>query len=67
LFIGGNDLCRACNDEVKYSAANYVNNIRTTLNYLKNNLERVYINVVLTLDVTGIDLLTGSTCRNMQK
>lgn len=42
-------------------------NIRTTLDYLKANLPRTLVNLVISLDVSGIETLTGYTCRNMQK
>jgi len=66
LFIGGNDLCKFCDDRNKYSVTNWVNNIRNTLDYLMTNLENAFVSVMVTLDVTGINVLTGSTCRNMQ-
>ena len=66
FFVGGNDLCKACKDS-KYTAANYMNNIRSTLNFLKANMPRTLVNLVISLDVSGIEDLTGSTCRNMQK
>ena len=67
FFIGGNDLCKSCKDVPKYTPNNYIDNIRKTLDYFKANLPRAFINLVLTLDVTGIEDLTGLTCRNMQK
>ena len=39
----------------KYSVNNYVKNIRDTLDYFQNNLPKTLVNLVLTLDVTGID------------
>lgn len=44
-----------------------MNNIKAALDYLKANLPRTLVNLVVSLDVSGIELLTGSTCRNMQK
>jgi len=67
FFVGGNDLCKSCKDTKKYSVNNYVNNIKKTLDYFKANLPRTFVNLVLTLDVRGIQVLTGTTCRNMQK
>ncbi|RNA24384.1 phospholipase membrane-associated-like [Brachionus plicatilis] len=66
MFVGGNDLCKACRDS-KYTAANYMKNIRAALDYLKANLPRTLVNLVVSLDVSGIEILTGLTCRNMQK
>lgn len=67
FFIGGNDLCNSCKDVNKYTPAKYIDNIRVTLDYIKANLPRAFVNLVLTLDVTGIQDLSGITCRNMQK
>lgn len=65
FFIGGNDLCKSCKD-IKLTGENFVKNIKETLDYMHLNLPRTLVNMVLTLDVTGIDVLTGFTCRNMQ-
>ena len=54
FFIGGNDLCKSCKDINKYSPAKYMDNIKNTLDYMKANLPRTFVNLVLTLDVTGI-------------
>jgi phospholipase B1 len=67
LFIGGNDLCGSCNKGDKFSPANYIGNIQKALDYFKANLPRTLINLVLTLNVVGIDYLSGITCRNMQE
>jgi phospholipase B1 len=65
FFIGGNDLCDSCRDS-QQTPENFVKNIRDTLDYFKAELPRTLVNLVLTLDVTGIEVLDGLTCRNMQ-
>ena len=67
FFIGGNDLCKSCNDKNKYTIQNYVDNIQKTLDYFRDNLPRTLVSLVLTLDVRGIEEVPGITCRNMQK
>jgi phospholipase B1 len=67
VFIGGNDLCKFCTDRGNYTAARYLSNLKSTLQYFKANLKRTFVSLVISLDVTGIDILTGVTCRNMQK
>jgi phospholipase B1 len=67
FFIGGNDLCDFCADLIHSSADNFVGNIRSTLDYFHQNLPKTLVNMVVTLDVNGIDILDGITCRNMQK
>jgi lysophospholipase L1-like esterase len=54
FFIGGNDLCKSCKEEDKYTANNYIDNLKKTLDYLKESLPRAFINLVLTLDVSGL-------------
>lgn len=66
FFVGGNDLCKFCKDEAKYEPANYVGNIRNTLDYFQSNLPRALINLVLTLDVKGIEIMNvGYVCKTM--
>lgn len=62
LWIGGNDLCRSCNDWEKFSSDNYVRRISETLVYLKDNLPRTLVNVPQTLDVTEITETNGLVC-----
>ena len=38
LFIGGNDLCEVCNDQIVYSPGAYVNNIQRALQVLYNKV-----------------------------
>ena len=52
FFIGGNDLCEACEKD-RQTAKNFLQNIRETLDYFEANLKRTVVNLVLTLDVTG--------------
>lgn len=59
LFIGGNDLCKFCDDKDMYSADNYVKNIKESLDYLKANLPRAFVNVVTSLNVANVKDLTG--------
>lgn len=67
FFVGGNDLCKFCKDKAKYQPINYVNNIQATLDFLQANLPRTLVNLVLTLDVTGIQYISGTfVCRTMQ-
>lgn len=67
FFVGGNDLCKYCKDKAKYQPANYIANIQATLDYLQANLPRALINLVLTLDVTGIKDISGTfVCKTMQ-
>jgi phospholipase B1, membrane-associated len=67
FFVGGNDLCKYCKDKDKYQPLNYLNNIQATLDFLQTKLPRTLVNLVLTLDVTGIQYMSGTfACRTMQ-
>jgi hypothetical protein len=46
LFIGGNDLCRFCNDLNKYSPENYISEIRNGLDLLYSQVPRAFVNLV---------------------
>ena len=56
-----------CNLKAKLNAESYVRNIRNTLDYFHDNLPRTLINLVLTLDVSGIETLDGVVCRKLHK
>ncbi|XP_065845874.1 phospholipase B1, membrane-associated-like [Oscarella lobularis] len=64
LWIGGNDLCKYCyTDKSKggTTAQEYHDAIKESLDYLKANLPRTFVNLVITVDVTKIARrLTGT-------
>ncbi len=56
------------NLKAKYQPDRYYLNVRDTLDYFRSNLPRTLINMVLTLDVTGIEVLNnGYVCKTMHK
>lgn len=59
--------CCFFSSKVKYSTANYIRNIQNTLDYFMANSPRTVVNLVMTLDVSGIVQLNGAVCRTMQK
>jgi len=62
IFIGGNDLCAACNDYNTYSTANYIFHIKNVLGYIKQNFNNVIVNLVPAIDVTELSQLTSGLC-----
>jgi phospholipase B1 len=62
LFIGANDLCHYCENNNKYSPLNYQNTFRQTLRILRDNLPRLFINVITSIDVTKLYELSGGLC-----
>jgi phospholipase B1 len=66
LFVGGNDLCVFCNNDLNaYNPTSYANNIEQTLDYLHQNVPRAFVNLVLVLDVRNVEKLNagGLVCQ----
>lgn len=61
-FIGGNDLCQYCYNFHKYSAEQYVENIKQALDILHKEMPRTIVNVMGILRVTDVDHLSGLKC-----
>ncbi|KAM9241337.1 phospholipase B1, membrane-associated [Leptosomus discolor] len=64
LFIGGNDLCKFCNDPVHYSPENYTYNLQIALDILHREVPRTFVNLVTILSITSLrELYTSkNTC-----
>ncbi|XP_060042775.1 phospholipase B1, membrane-associated-like isoform X2 [Erinaceus europaeus] len=54
LFIGSNDLCHFCEDTQLYSPENFLNNIKATLDLLKEKVPRVLVNLVSPIDIVPL-------------
>ncbi|CAF3349166.1 unnamed protein product [Rotaria sp. Silwood2] len=69
FFIGGNDLCIFCDDLNKHSPKNFTKYVTETLDYLHANIPRAFVNLVLVLDVRGVELLNagGPVCKLLHK
>jgi len=52
LWIGGNDLCAACNGNSRNFPANYNNYIKTALDTLRAQMPRTFVNLISIVDVT---------------
>ncbi|KAJ8044684.1 Phospholipase B1, membrane-associated [Holothuria leucospilota] len=61
-FIGGNDLCQYCFNFHKYSAEQYVENIKQALDIMHREMPRTLVNVMGVLRVSDVDHLSGLTC-----
>ncbi|PIO52998.1 hypothetical protein TELCIR_25687, partial [Teladorsagia circumcincta] len=46
IFVGSNDLCKACLNQTLYGAEQYSANLQKAIRYLKDNLPRTYVNLV---------------------
>uniref|UniRef100_A0A7M4ETK3 Phospholipase B1 n=1 Tax=Crocodylus porosus TaxID=8502 RepID=A0A7M4ETK3_CROPO len=51
LFIGGNDLCKFCNDPINFSPENFTRNIQTALDMLHKEVPRTFVNLVTVLHI----------------
>jgi len=62
LFIGGNDLCNACNAPDDYLPQRFQANIEATLDAIKSHFRNIFISIVVPPDVTLLSELTGGLC-----
>ena len=57
LFIGGNDLCAVCSDEVTFSPDNFYMHVKAAIDKLAE-LNNIFINLVETVQVTDVSVLS---------
>ncbi|NXU51774.1 PLB1 Phospholipase, partial [Turnix velox] len=60
LFIGGNDICKFCQNPVRYSPENYSSNLQTALDMLHSEVPRAFVNLVTLLPLTSLREIYGS-------
>ncbi|XP_038074942.1 phospholipase B1, membrane-associated-like [Patiria miniata] len=63
IFIGGNDLCKVCENPEKYSPSAYVRNIQATIQVLHDQMPRTFVNVIGILDLRQINEFKGLLCK----
>ncbi|NWU70328.1 PLB1 Phospholipase, partial [Pterocles burchelli] len=54
IFIGGNDLCKFCNNPVHYSPENYTYNLQISLDMLQREVPRAFVNLVTILSIASL-------------
>ncbi|XP_071433161.1 phospholipase B1, membrane-associated isoform X2 [Pithys albifrons albifrons] len=54
LFIGGNNLCKFCEDPVHHSPENYTYNLQIALDLLHKEVPRAYVNLVTILSIASL-------------
>ncbi|XP_066479333.1 phospholipase B1, membrane-associated [Tiliqua scincoides] len=54
LFIGGNDLCKHCEDPVRFSPESFASNIQTALDILHKEVPRIFVNLATILHITSL-------------
>jgi len=65
IWIGSNNLCDFCNNQVTNGAAAFEASLDTALTYLKNNLPRTFVNLVANLEITQISNFKTGTCSTL--
>ncbi|XP_063775485.1 phospholipase B1, membrane-associated-like [Pseudophryne corroboree] len=57
IFIGGNDLCGICKNPVYHSPEQFVYRIKQALDYLQQEVPRMFVNLVTILDILPLKAL----------
>ncbi|XP_068089545.1 phospholipase B1, membrane-associated-like [Hyperolius riggenbachi] len=57
IFIGGNDLCGICKDPIYHSPQQFVYRIKQALDYLQQEVPRMFVNLVTILDIVPLKQL----------
>lgn len=62
LWIGSNNLCDVCSDEPDNNADNFERYVTEALEYVYNTVPRVFVNLVVNLDITQLDNINSGLC-----
>ncbi|KAM8945381.1 phospholipase B1, membrane-associated [Pelodytes ibericus] len=57
IFIGGNDLCGICRDSIYHSPEKFVGRLQETLDFLQEQVPRMFVNLVSILDILPLKQL----------
>lgn len=63
LWIGGNDLCAACNGNNDNLPDVYTQYVREALNELRDNMPRTFVNLIQIVDVTKLYYVQDGDCK----
>ncbi|XP_051026632.1 phospholipase B1, membrane-associated [Acomys russatus] len=61
VFIGGNDLCGSCNDQVRFSPQAFTDNIKKAMDILHAELPRTFVNMVQVIEIIALRELYKET------
>jgi len=62
LWIGSNNLCDVCKDNANNNVDNYEQKVTEALEYLYANVPRLFVNLVVNLDITQLDNINSGLC-----
>nr|XP_021145178.1 phospholipase B1, membrane-associated isoform X1 [Columba livia]XP_021145179.1 phospholipase B1, membrane-associated isoform X1 [Columba livia] len=60
ILIGSNDLCQYCLDKETYSVQKYLEHLQNALDIFYEELPRVFVNMVETLEISGLRQIAAS-------
>jgi len=62
IWIGSNNLCDVCSDQYGNNGVVYENGLVAALQYIYDNVPRVFVNLVVPLDVATLWNIPGTAC-----
>jgi len=62
IWIGSNNLCDVCDNQNENDAANFQSEVTEALEYLYNNVPRLFVNLVANLEITTLAEIDGGAC-----
>lgn len=66
VWIGTDDLCQVCKNEDKFGAASFIKYMMRTLNYLRNEVPRLFVNLVPPMDISPLYKLHQANTKSCQ-
>lgn len=66
IWVGGNDLCRYCDDRDRFSPTSFAAGHQRALDVLHSNLNKTIVNVIAMFDITPLNnMSTGIVCHGL--
>jgi len=62
IWIGSNNLCDVCDNQNYNNADSFDTYVTQALEYLYANVPRVFVNLLVNLDITQLDDISGGAC-----
>lgn len=67
IWIGSNNLCDVCSDESNNNAPNFEKYVTDALEHIYQNVPRVFVNLLLNLDITQLHSIDSGLCGILHK
>jgi len=62
IWIGSNNLCDVCDNQNNNNGANFETNVITALEFLYQNVPRLFVNLVANLEISGMYNINSGAC-----